>query len=66
METKGLTRRKMAQMLSAHPDGSMPRIFEAALSGYTTRTDSEVQGPADAVCWALDCCIAFLAVEQEA
>jgi hypothetical protein len=64
MSLTPLTRQQIAKMIAGHPQASLPRIFEAALSGYATRFDSEVQGPKDAVSWALDCCIELMNIEN--
>jgi hypothetical protein len=61
-ETRPLTRKQVAKMIASHPGSSLPRIFEAALSGSAARLSRNTL----AVEAALDCCIALLKIEQGA
>jgi hypothetical protein len=52
----------MAQKIASHPDASLPRIFEAALTGAVS--DTENFTAKQAVQHALSCCIELLAIED--
>lgn len=60
----------MARSIASHPLSSMPRIFEAALSGIVANPQffgPEYQGRPDlAVDFALRCCIEIINAEGEA